>query len=263
MPDGASRNIYCREIHVTTGPRRAVGELIDDFHHFRATIEHDGSRIRTVKGEALRIPWQTCGGAVDPLRRLEGQLLAPTTRGVGRLTPTHLQCTHLYDAACIAAARAGRQAASVVYRILVPDRVDGQTHVTLHRDSEPLLDWHLDGFTITGPEPFRGRALFGDNFPDWAERHLDVESAEAALALARACMISSGRAMHLDDCARAIDVPGTKIGVCHTYSETHGAQSFRMVGSARALADASDVRRASLDSDPDRVQLFHRPGPKS
>lgn len=261
MHEGSSRNVYCREIHVTTEPRRAVGELIDDFHHFRATIEHDGQQILVAKGEALRIPWETCGGAVDPLRLLEGRLLAPTTRGIGRQTPTSLQCTHLYDAACIAAARAGRGAASVVYRILVPDRTDGKTHVTLHRDGEPMLDWHLDGFTISGPGPFTGRALFGDNFPGWAEQNLDVETSEAALAVARACMISSGRAMHLDDCPRAIDVPGTRMGVCHTYSETHGARSFRVVGSARALADAGDVRHASLD--PDRVQLFHRPSTKS
>ena len=63
---------FCREIHVTVTPRRAVGELIDDFHHFRATIDHDGKRVTSVVGEALRIPWQTCGGAVNPVRGLAG-----------------------------------------------------------------------------------------------------------------------------------------------------------------------------------------------
>ena len=48
---------FCREIHVTIEPGRAIGELVDDFHHFRATIEFEAGTITSVVGEALRIPW--------------------------------------------------------------------------------------------------------------------------------------------------------------------------------------------------------------
>ncbi len=253
-----ARTLFCREIHVRIERGRAVGELVDDFHHFRATIEHDGERIHRAVGEALRIPWQTCGSAVDPLRRLEGQRLASTARERARQSAARLQCTHLYDAACIAAARAGRRASSVVYRMLVPDRVDGRCRATLDRDGRNALAWELEGHTVRAPEPFAGQTLIGGHFADWVAEHLDVEMAEAALALSRASVISMGRTLDLDDCARAVDVPGTRLGVCHTYSEQFGDVSFRVVGSARDLADADDARRASLRPDPGEIRRFHR-----
>lgn len=251
---------FCREIHVTVEHGRAVGELVDDFHHFRATIEHDGTTITNVVGEALRIPWQTCGGAVEPLRGLRGAPLVGTMREVARQAPAKLQCTHLYDAACVAAARAGRGAPSAVYRAIVPDRVDGKTHVTIDRDGAQLLGWDVDGYGIVGPEPFTGRALVGQNFADWVESELDVELAEAALILNRCCMFASGRMLELDDAPRAIDVPGTSLGVCHTYSEARGPKSFRVVGSARHIADAEDARHTSLHPQAHEVQYFRRRG---
>lgn len=249
---------FCREIHVTIEPGRAIGELIDDFHHFRATIEHDGERIVCADGEGLRIPWETCGGAVEPLRKLAGAPLETSIRAVARHAPSKLQCTHLYDAACIAAARAGRGAPSTVYRAIVPDRIDGRSHATLHRDGQPVLAWDLDGFTITGPEPFTGKQLAGGNLATWAEETFDVDTAEAVLLLNRAGMFAAGRGMALDEAPRAIDVPGTSLGVCHTYSEAQGARSFRVVGSARHIADAEDARRASLEPREHEVQYFRR-----
>ena len=249
---------FCREIHVTIEPGRSVGELVDDFHHFRATIDHDGSTITRVHAEAPRIPWQTCGGAVQPLLALQGARLATSIRAASRLAASRLQCTHLYDAACIAVARTGRGVGSVVYRIEVPDRVDGRAQATLRRNGDLVFAWELDGHTIRGPEPFSGQGLIGGTFAGWAEATLDPERSEAALILARASVISFGRSLELDDRRRAVDVPGTSLGVCHTYSEAQGERSFRVVGSARRLVDADDPRRASLDPTPDEVQLFRR-----
>ncbi len=249
---------FCREIHVTVEPDRAIGELIDDFHHFRATIEHDGAHITSVLGEALRIPWETCGGAVNPLQGLTGAPMRGSIREVARLAPARLQCTHLYDAACVAAARAGRGVGSTVYRAVVPDRVDGRSHATLHRDGDLLLEWDLDGYRIAGPEPFTGQALAGGNLAAWAETTFDSETCEGVLLLNRACMFAGGRALDLDEAARAIDVPGTSTGVCHTYSEAEGPRSFRVVGSARHIADAEDTRRASLHPRQEDVQFFRR-----
>lgn len=249
---------FCREIRVVVEPGRAVGELIDDFHHFRAEIEHDEERVTRVTGEAPRIPWQTCGGAVNPVAQLGGHLLRRTMREVARLSPARTQCTHLYDAACVAVARAARGVGSVVYRAIVPDRIDGKTLATLHRDGTPLLAWDLDGYRITGPAPFSEQVLIGGHFADWAEEAFDTEDAEAVLILNRACIIASGRSMDLDDAPRAVDVPGTRLGVCHTYSEAEGPKSFRVVGSARRIADADDAHRASLQPTDGEVQYFRR-----
>lgn len=251
---------FCREIHVTVTEGRAIGELVDDFHHFRATIEHDGERITAVLGEALRIPWQTCSGAVNPVRGLEGAPLEGSIREVARHAPAKLQCTHLYDAACVATARTGRGAGSTVYRAIVPDRIDGKCRATMHRDGVEVLAWDLDGYGVVGPEPFSGHALVGRNFAAWVEETLDADLAEAALLLNRCCMFASGRALELDDAPRAIDVPGTQVGVCHTYSEAQGPHSFRVVGSARHIADADDARRASLAPAEHEIQYFRKRG---
>lgn len=251
-------NIFCREIHITLGQGRSIGELVDDFHHFRATIEHDGTKVLSAEGEALRVPWATCPGAIDVIHRLEGALLAPSIREVARFAEAKLQCTHLYDAACLAVARTARGAGSVVYRIEVPDRRAEQTRATLKRDNDLVFAWQLDGLVITDPAPFTGRLLAGGNFATWAEETLDREQAEAALVLQRACMIAGGREFALDDQPRAIDVPHTRLGVCHTYSKEQGELSFRVVGSARRLNGSEDVRSSSLKPAADEIRLFHR-----
>lgn len=247
MAPPAQSDRFCREIHIGTAPGRAVGELVDDFHHFRASIEHDGSSITGIRGEALRIPWQTCGGAIDPLQSLLGMPLARSLRQVAKHTRSHLQCTHLYDAACIAIARAAREAGPICFRIEVPDRVAGETTATVFRNGAPAFHWHLRGYQIEHPQPFVGRSLYGDDLASWLEETFDPEESETLLVLHRACMIAGGRALPLDDYARAIDVPGTRSGVCHTYSDTYGPTSFRVTGSIRDLARSDDLRRTSLD----------------
>jgi hypothetical protein len=238
--------IYRREVRVEARPGCATGELVDDFHHFRARIWHDGARVLEVRGEALRHPWTTCAGAAQPLRRLIGIRLAASPRAAAAHTQARAQCTHLFDAASLAIARAARGGGGRVYRIAVPDRVEGRTRATLERDGSPLLAWELAGPGIVAPEPFAGRALRGSGFADWAEGALEPELAEAALVLQRACAIAAGRAMDLEGIPRAADVPLAPLGACHTYAPGVVERALRVVGSARNLSCASDLRAASL-----------------
>jgi hypothetical protein len=239
--------IYRRELSVRLGPGRAIGELIDDFHHFRASIEHDGARVTAVTGEALRHPWATCAGSVVPLGRLVGMPLDPAARAAARFTSSHLQCTHLFDAASYAIARAARGAGDVVYSIAVPDRVAGRTCARLLRDRRPLLEWKLRGLEIESPKPYAGRSI-GAGLADWAEGELDVETASAVLALQRACVISGGRALDLERFARADQLPSHPMGRCHTYQLGTVERGFRMSGTVRNLTHVEDLRAASLSA---------------
>ena len=225
--------VYHRRIHVEVWPEGARTDLIDDFHHFRARIRHDGRVLTEVEGEAVRYPWSTCAGATEPLRRLIGMPLGASSRAASRHTASNAQCTHMFDAASLAIARAARGAGGVEYRIRVPDRVERRASVSLDRDGEPLLRWELVDQTIESPAPYAGRALRGGGLADWAEREFDPETAEAVLALQRACVISGGRIMDLEQIDRADRVWPNPMGACHTYTPGIVEHGLRMVGSIR------------------------------
>jgi hypothetical protein len=242
--------IYRRELSVQMpAPGIAVGELIDDFHHFRATVHHDGTRVREVVGEAPRYPWATCAGAVLPLRRLEGMPLlgAGSLRAAGRYTSWRAQCTHLFDAAAAAIARSARGAGPVTYRIAAPDPANGRGRIELERDGEALLAWSFDGPRITAPEAFAGRLLRGGALADWAESRFDPDLAEAVLVLHRAATIAGARAIDLEAIDRADGVqPRNPMGQCHTYTPGVVEHGWRMRGSVRNLTGVADLRAASF-----------------
>jgi hypothetical protein len=246
------QGVYRREVSVAhPAPDLAVGEVIDDFHHFRAEIRHDGRAVLAVRGEAPRHPWATCAGAVVPLQRLVGMPLegAGSVRAAAGYTAWRSQCTHLFDAAAIAIARISRAAGPVVYRIAAPDGApDGRGRIELARDGAALLAWELDGMRITAPEPFAGHRLRGGSFADWAESRLDPELAEAVLVLQRAATIALARRIDLESIDRADRVlPQNPMGQCHTYTPGIVEQGYRMHGSVRNLSAVDDIRSASLE----------------
>jgi hypothetical protein len=236
---------YRRELRARLSPGLAVGELIDDFHHFRAFVHHDGERITDIRAETPRYPWTTCPAAGEVLRELVGAPLCDSVRGPAAHTPARSQCTHLFDAACIAIARAGRAAGDVTYRVAFPDRVEGRSTATFERDGAPLLEWTLRGFEIESPEPYAGRSILR-GFADWVADSFDPEHAEALWLFQRACVIAGGRQIDIEAVARADLGRHVPMGVCHTYQPGRADQAFRMLGSVRNLSDEPDLEAASL-----------------
>jgi len=226
--------IYRREMNVKTAPGIAIGEMVDDFHHFRATIYHDGKIVQEVIAEALRPPWSTCVQTVDAIKALNGMPLNPSLREPGKYTPIKNQCTHMFDAAALAIARLGRGLGDVVYSIVIPDRDENSaTTVAVKRDEKLLFTWKLNDNTIAGPEQFAGQRIVGGRLAEWAEANLDANTLEATLLCQRACLISLGRAMDLESFSCAKEVPGGPTGACHTFTEGTIEQAVRVVGSVR------------------------------
>lgn len=229
--------IYRREMSVHRMHDGALGELVDDFHHFRARVVCEDDRVVDVVAESVRPPWSTCAEAEVEIKRLGGMPLSPSLRAAGRYTPIRTQCTHMFDAAALAIARLGRGLGDVVYSIAIPDRSEECTTATLQRDGEEILVWELAEREITGPAPFAGRRILGHRFADWAEDALDEDRAEAAMLLQRACLISEGRRLDLESYSRAEDVPGGPVGACHTYTSGNLERAERVVGSLRDLTN--------------------------
>lgn len=233
--------IYRREMNVKTSPGIAIGEMVDDFHHFRAAIHHDGKVITKVVAEAVRPPWSTCFETTETIKALEGMPLNPSLRAAGQFTPIKQQCTHMFDAAALAIARLGRGLGDVVYSIAIPDRDQyNQTTAEVKRDGEIFFNWTLDDNTISGPEQFSGQQIYGGGLADWAEANLDADTLEATLLTQRACLISLGRAMDIESYTEAGEVPGGPTGACHTFTPGNIEQAVRMVGSVRDLTDWLD-----------------------
>jgi len=247
------QGVYRREVSVRMPePGVAIGEVIDDFHHFRSTVRYSTGVVREVRGETVRYPWATCAGAIGPLQRLVGMTLAGagSVRAAADHTPWRAQCTHLFDAAAIAIARASRRVGPVTYRIAAPDALGGCSRIELERDGRPLLAWSLEGLRITAPDPYTGHLLRGGAFADWAEAALDPETAEAVLVLQRAATISGARTIDLERIERAdLVLPQNPMGQCHTYTPGTVEQGLRMRGSVRNLTQVDDIRGASLETE--------------
>jgi hypothetical protein len=245
-PETYGEGVFRRRIRlVGKGPKEVVGELEDDFHHFRVRLHHDGERVTEAVGESPRAPWVTCIEGNLRIAEIHGMALSPDATAIGKVADARLHCTHTFDLAGMCVAHAWRQvhggAPVRQYDCEVPDRFgDGRPGVQLRMDGQPLLAWRMDGTTITAPEPFAGVSL-GAGFLRFCRDHLDADRAEAAVALRRAVYISAGRTQQHDWFATAGEVKGALEGTCHTYQPEIVGVSFRRKGTQLDFTDHPDV----------------------
>lgn len=247
---------YRRCIVLEAGPGQVRGELADDFHHFAVTVVHDGARVTGIRGEGIRVPWTTCPGAAMPLERLVGAELVRSLAAVARHTDPRAQCTHWYDAACLAIVHAKRHAeggaATRRYDLVLPDRRDGQTTPTLHRDGVRVLRWRVAGLRIAEatPDIFAGLSLEGRAFSEFMKSEhagdpsgegtrsvesgaLDHDLAEAALVMRRGVFIGLGRQYDFEAISHATTFAPVVGAACHTFNDDHIDAARKVVGTVR------------------------------
>jgi hypothetical protein len=227
---------YWRRIDlVTRSATRVDGELEDNFHHFRVSLEHDGERVTAIDGDAVRHPWSTCPEALDPLRDLLG---APVTREAAVIAAhadARRTCTHWFDLSGLAVAQAAAGRDRRRYDVTIPDRdAEGRTTAALARDGAEVLHWDIDFQSVLGPDPFTGQGT-GRGFLAWAAATFvgDPDAEEAAAVLRRACRISMARLMDLDQFERAAEVGQGMEGTCHSFAPAVVDRALRVRGSSR------------------------------
>ena len=225
----SDRDAYRRLITLTAAPGLASAELVDDFHHFRVRLHHNGGHVQRVEAESVRYPWTTCPAAGGRLSALEGMPLSPRASAVGEWTRARENCTHMFDLAGLAVAHAASTREQREYLAIVPDRVEGLTRPTLQRDGVLVQAWTLRGGTITDPPPYAGRRL-RDRFISWADESLDADEAEAATVLRRACYISYGRQQDLSAFATAAQLLPSMAGTCYTFTSGIAEKGRRVSG---------------------------------
>jgi len=244
--------IFRRHIRLSAEGNSVAGALEDDFHCVSVRLEHDGTTVTACSGETQRIPWTTCPGAAAELERFRGMRLDHSLLASARHSDPRLHCTHLFDVASLLVTHAAAGRGQRLYRIAIPERRDGRTTATLIRDGEEVLCWLLHNEAIEDPVPFAGRTLVGGGFARWAETEFDLELAEAAIVLRRACLISLGRGFPLDQIPFASDLGERTAGTCYSFAPERSSDGRRIVGSTLDFSDREDQLLAAPALDPTR-----------
>lgn len=236
-PTGYWRRIRIESRDATT----VVANMEDDFHRFRVTLVHDGERVVSLKGEAMRYPWSACPGADSLLARFAGlDLFGSCTALAGHDNPKE-HCTHMFDLSALAIAHAQHNRGVRQYDAFIPDFVDRKSTPTLWRDGEKVLEWQTDRGTITDPAPFAGVSMTS-GFVRWAEASLDVDTLEAAMVLRRAWDIGRARGRDLDHMETAAELtPFLPPAPCFTFQPNVVDRSKRMRGTARDFSENPDL----------------------
>jgi hypothetical protein len=230
---------------------RVVGERADDLHHFRVVLHHDGSVVTGITGESVRYPWNTCPGAAGELLALVGAPLEARTGSAARHADPRANCTHTFDLAALSMTQAWRSARGAPddpstrrrqYDVEISTELDdGQcVRTRLWRGRELVLEWLLQTppgtrRTIVLPEPYAS-VPFERGFFRWTATELEPDAAEAAFVLRRACDISRGRGMDLDNIPVAIAFAENKLGVCYAKQPGMTEHVHRHVGATRDFA---------------------------
>jgi hypothetical protein len=222
------------------GPSRVEAAVEDDPHAFAVTVEHDGERVTSIEAVAHRYPLTTCSGATAPLQAVVGASLSESIVDLKRHADPRRNCTHLFDLAALAIAHVFRADRERVYRIEIPDEIEGITEARLDRDHGRVLTWSLQDGVITAPARYAGQRVLG-GFTSWAVANLSGEELEFALVLQRGYFVALSRVF---DMARVSMGPASEdpmpSGACFSYSPGQAEHAWRVAGSRRDFTDTPE-----------------------
>lgn len=243
-----------RRIRLTAGAGHVLAELEDHAHAMRCRVHHDGERITAIDSEFLRIPMTTCASAGDPLAEMIGHELRAGTKAFFANGRARRNCTHMFDLVWLAGAHALRDAPVRQYDIEIPDEQDGRTVAMVLRDGEHVMEWHLDGTMITGPEPFAGRDLYR-GLISWAMENFPEEQLEAILMLQKGCLVTSARKYLLIPGRMSAGEMEGFVGICHGFGPERIASAERNAGTVQDFTDRPDdlLRFLARPAAPDVV----------
>jgi len=249
--------LYRRSVRVSGRSGAVSADMEDDFHRFGIDLTHDGGKVTSIRGRALRTPWNTCRLAPNALSGLEGLPLQPCPSDFVLQTNPRAQCTHMYELAALAGSHVLRDHFDVEYAAVVPYPIEAEpARATLHRNGELLLDWlvrrpaatgphdsalehRVAGDEIVSPAPFAGRRLA--TLMRWAREQFSPDLYDAIYVLRRAVGISAARIIDLDAEDTATLVLTQKSGDCFAFQPEHRATTLRERGSTLNFGDRAEA----------------------
>lgn len=238
-PDYGS-GCFRRRIRLIGEPGRVTGELEDNCHGFRCTVFHDGRAVTDVQAEGLRIPYNTCAGAAEPIKALIGIELDRDPKIINETVDPRANCTHIYDLAVLAIAHASRGATTRLYDVRVDDERDGAAEAVVRCNGKVAHCWQIAQWQVLEPTELRGRPLF-KGFAAWANETFAGDEREAAFVLHKGVFVSASRRYDIDRFAGqpAIENPQMR-GVCYTYSTGVVESAVRLADTVRDFSNCPE-----------------------
>jgi len=235
------KGTYRRRILMRGLPGCVIAELEDCFHGFRVTIDHNGSTVSNIIGEALRTPMNTCEGALTPIKALIGTALDTPNTAFSSIANPRSNCTHLYDLTVMAIGHACRGEIDWQYDIIINDEKDGIIDASVLRNEELVHHWLVSDGSIQTPKEIAGKpALKG--FSKWANDTYEGDDFEAAQALHKGYFVAI--ALRWDMSAmegRKVTDYSPRLGICHTYSQKVVGSAYRNRGAIRDFSNSPEA----------------------
>lgn len=230
MPPNADygNGIFRRRIRLDGEAGVVRAALEDNLHGMRCAVFHDGERVIDIQSESLRVPFNTCGGAITPLRALIGQSIERSERELGQHAVPRRNCTHLLDLTLLAIAHAARGIGVRQYDVAVTDETEQQgSRATVHRDGVLIHEWLIRESLFVEPARWAGQAVLS-GFAKWAGAAYSGDELEAARVLQKGYFVACARRYDVGSMDGGAAIKETSmLGSCHTYSDGVVEHAYR------------------------------------
>lgn len=230
------QGIYRRRIRLSREGNVLHGALEDCNHGFEVAITHDGTVVTAIEAQARRIPFSTCGGALQPLQKLAGCALSMSALDLQMHAGPRANCTHWLDLAVLAVVHSQRGEAVCEYDVEVTDENfsgDAQA-LRVWRNGVLIHDWRTQNGEIVSPDLLQGVTLFQGFSNRAAAIFTDRDELEAALVLQKGNFVAQARRFDLDVMAgERANEHEFMVGACYTYAPERAAQAVRLPSTIR------------------------------
>lgn len=237
---------YRRRIGLWGYKDRVEAALEDCNHGFRATVWHNGSTVTKVEGQSLRTPLDTCGGATEPLKALEGLSLEAGAFTITKTVDPRANCTHLYDLTVLAIKHGLRGECYRQIDVEIGDEHERPAECKVWIDGELIHHWQALDWKVVSPESYVDKPLF-KGFSAWANPAFEGDAQDAAFALQKGYFVAQARRWDLATIEGAEGLMDkAMLGACYTFSPGVVEHSKR-VNSQRDFSQAEELLLKFVD----------------
>jgi hypothetical protein len=234
--------IFRRRIRLEKKDGYVYGQLEDTNHGFSVTVYHDGCFVTQIDGEAKRVPYTSCPGALEPIKGFVGVDIHSSLRDLNFHMPPSANCTHLLDLTVMTIRHAASTNPVRQWDITVSDQTgDRDSICTVFRDGEVIFCWKARDLQLTEPKELAGNPFYL-GFGKWASKQFEEEELEAAFILQKGYFVSLARHFDIEQMAGepALASKEGMGGACYTYSSPAIEHGVRTSGSLRDFSDCEE-----------------------